>query len=201
MMEVQSTELMNDDEWNFVNSTSNDGYYGVTLMEVDDNSKHQTEWNKIMSSLKEAARRLADPKSSRFYLERVGFEKKVNMRCNLRFGENIVGRSDVNNVDIRIQSLLCSRRHCKVTVYENSVVVEDLRSSNGTTVNGVRMMDERIELQMGDIIGIVCSTNSLLTLTGNPNFFYFRLCKYGPQNLETYEIEDEDPIELSDNET
>lgn len=190
-------------------------------MEVmDDNSRQQTEWNKSVSSLKEAARRLTDdeskgksvpddernygsrdnyPKSSGFYLERVGFERKVNMRCNLRFGENIVGRSDVKNVDIRIQSLLCSRRHCKLTVDENSVVVEDLRSSNGTTVNAVRTV-ERIELQMGDIIGIVGSTNSLLTLARNPNFFYFRLGKYGPENLETYEIDDEDPIELSDDE-
>ncbi len=37
-------------------------------------------------------------------------------------------------------------------------------------------------------------------LSGNHNFVVYRLCKYSSNNIQTFEIEDEDPIELSDEE-
>lgn len=62
-----------------------------------------------------------------FYLERVGFEAKVNWRRNLKVGENVVGRSDVPNIDIGVESGLCSRRHCCITVSNNAVFIKDLK--------------------------------------------------------------------------
>lgn len=64
--------------------------------------------------------------SSDFYLERVGFEAKVNLRRNLKSGENVLGRSDVIDIDIGIESLHCSRKHCAITVTSNAVFIKDL---------------------------------------------------------------------------
>lgn len=67
-------------------------------------------------------------KWSELYLERVGFELNVNMRRQLKYGKNSVGRSDVEeDVDICIDSLECSRKHCEINVSDNlSVSIEDL---------------------------------------------------------------------------
>lgn len=67
--------------------------------------------------------------SSDFYLERVGFEVKVSFRHNLKGGENLVGRSDTHGVHIGINSMLCSRRHCVLSVTDDGVSLEDLRVS------------------------------------------------------------------------
>lgn len=64
-----------------------------------------------------------------FYLERVGFEAKVNYRQSLKFGKNIIGRSDAKGIDIPINSGLCSRHHCLITVTDDSVELEDLKVS------------------------------------------------------------------------
>ncbi len=73
-----------------------------------------------------------DPSTtSNFYLERAGFEAKVNYRRNLKNGSNLIGRNDTPGVDIGINSLLCSRKHCTVLVSDDEVSVEDLNVSFG----------------------------------------------------------------------
>lgn len=53
----------------------------------------------------------------------------------MKNGTNIIGRSDVAGVDIGLNSLLCSRKHCVVNVVDDSVSVEDLNvSSNHSLV-------------------------------------------------------------------
>ena len=56
----------------------------------------------------------------------------------LRFPELILGRSPDCNVCLRFPSI--SSRHCKLTFEEGYWIVEDLNSTNGTWVDGVRCM-------------------------------------------------------------
>lgn len=133
---------------------------------------------------------------SSFYLERVGFESKVNFRHNLKNGDNIIGRMASAGVDIAINSLLCSRKHCLVQVNGDSILLVDLNSSNGTTVNGTRINSEKLEENC--LIGIYGGSLPMKDLIGNPGFYVYRLRKYSTDNIRMYEIDDEDPIELSD---
>src|SRR4051812_13158460 len=64
-------------------------------------------------------------------------------------GEFVVGRGP--ECQIRPNSELVSRQHCLLRVRGQIVVVRDLGSTNGTLVNGKRLMDE-CELGEGDTI-------------------------------------------------
>ena len=66
-------------------------------------------------------------------------------------GETIAGRS--NDVAIFLGDVTVSRHHARFTVDSEGLVVEDLRSTNGTYVNAER--HDRARLQPGDevIIG------------------------------------------------
>lgn len=68
--------------------------------------------------------------SSNYYLERVGFEAKVNLRLSLKNGKNLIGRSDTQGVDIGINSSFCSGRHCIIDVTDDTVYIEDLQVSH-----------------------------------------------------------------------
>jgi DNA-binding winged helix-turn-helix (wHTH) protein len=69
----------------------------------------------------------------------------------LALGENVIGRAP--DVLITIPSSKVSRRHARIVVSEDRVVLEDLASRNGTYVGG-RRIDSAIELRSGDRIGI-----------------------------------------------
>ncbi|KAJ6641516.1 Helicase SEN1 [Pseudolycoriella hygida] len=138
--------------------------------------------------------------SSQYYLERAGFEAKVNFRHNLKNGDNLIGRFDFEAANIKINSMTCSRQHCVIKVAGDCVYVEDLASVNGTTVNGIKKEGCVVPLQENDLIGIIGGTRSLSELVGNQNYVVYRLRKYDSENIQTFEIEDDDPIELSDDE-
>ena len=55
----------------------------------------------------------------------------------------VIGRGD--DCDLRPQSDAISRRHCVIVTTENEVIVRDLKSRNGTRVNGVAAADTRID--------------------------------------------------------
>ena len=63
---------------------------------------------------------------------------------------NVLGR-DATNV-VAIDSSSASRKHARITVEPAFVTIEDLGSSNGTFVNGVRI--DRQVLAHGDVIRI-----------------------------------------------
>ena len=65
-------------------------------------------------------------------------------------GENIIGRDDACTVPLKVSRLL-SRRHARVHVSAHGVTIEDLGSTNGTFVGGVRIT-EPTPLQRGDRI-------------------------------------------------
>lgn len=55
----------------------------------------------------------------------------------LMTGENVVGRSI--ECTVRLESTDVSRRHARIVVHDDDATIEDLGSTNGTFVNGVRI--------------------------------------------------------------
>ncbi len=66
-------------------------------------------------------------------------------------GVNSIGRHD--DCLIRIRSSQVSRRHCEVLTEGDALVVRDLGSSNGTFVNGKRVLGKQV-LMPGDVLTI-----------------------------------------------
>jgi pSer/pThr/pTyr-binding forkhead associated (FHA) protein len=69
----------------------------------------------------------------------------------LRFaeGEFVFGRGP--ECHVRPNSELVSRQHCLLRVTGSGVLVRDLGSTNGTLVNGTRVVEERL-LGQGDVL-------------------------------------------------
>ena len=65
----------------------------------------------------------------------------------LKAGEFLIGRSD--SCHLRPKSDAISRKHCVLFVDEKHVRVRDLKSRNGTLVNGEKIVEET-ELNLGD---------------------------------------------------
>ena len=53
----------------------------------------------------------------------------------LKMGRNLIGRTA--QCDVKLMSPGVSKEHSEVTVYKDKIVVTDLRSSNGSYLNGV----------------------------------------------------------------
>lgn len=68
--------------------------------------------------------------------------------------DTLVGRAD--DVDIHINDARISRHHFKINVVEGDAIVEDMGSTNGTYVNGMRVKTQT--LKDGDRIQISSST-------------------------------------------
>jgi len=66
-------------------------------------------------------------------------------------GVNSIGRHD--DCLIRIRSAQVSRRHCELYEDKGALMVKDLGSSNGTYVNGKRVLGQQ-PLKPGDVISI-----------------------------------------------
>lgn len=72
----------------------------------------------------------------------------------LRSGSLLIGR--LPECDVHLQDNLVSRMHARISVQDGSVVLEDLHSSNGVYVNGLRVAHS-VALREGDriLIGTV----------------------------------------------
>jgi FHA domain len=69
----------------------------------------------------------------------------------LTAGENIIGRDA--SAAVRVCSIDVSRRHARITVDPDRIILEDLGSKNGTFVRGQRVVGP-VELSDGDAICI-----------------------------------------------
>lgn len=82
---------------------------------------------------------------------------------DLKMGKNILGRSAT--CDIKILSVGISKEHCEIHVYKDKAVLVDLKSSNGTFLNGVKIQNSIIKLgdkfSLFDVILDVIPTNEL----------------------------------------
>ena len=68
----------------------------------------------------------------------------------LSFGELSIGRASDN--DVRITDSTVSSHHARIFTYLNSSYIEDLKSSNGTFINGKRV--EKHILRPGDTLQV-----------------------------------------------
>jgi pSer/pThr/pTyr-binding forkhead associated (FHA) protein len=79
-------------------------------------------------------------------------------------GVNSIGRHD--DCLIRIRSSQVSRRHCELFEDKGKLMVKDLGSSNGTFVNGKRVLGQQI-LKPGDVL-IIGGVTLRVDLAGGP---------------------------------
>lgn len=63
---------------------------------------------------------------------------------DLKLGKNVFGRSAT--CDVKILSVGISKEHCEIHVYKDKAMIVDLKSSNGTFVNGVKIQHSIIKL-------------------------------------------------------
>ncbi len=68
---------------------------------------------------------------------------------NLKSGKNLLGRAP--HCDIQISSHGISKEHCEINVYADKIIITDLKSSNGTYLNGVRI--QSAVMRFGDKMG------------------------------------------------
>ncbi|ASD64956.1 FHA domain-containing protein [Bdellovibrio bacteriovorus] len=68
----------------------------------------------------------------------------------LKMGKNLIGRAP--QCDIKLISAGVSKEHTEIAVFKDKIVVTDLRSSNGTYLNGVRVQSG--VMRLGDKLGI-----------------------------------------------
>src|SRR5438477_626859 len=59
-------------------------------------------------------------------------------------GKGLIGRAP--HCDVKITSHGVSKEHAEIHVYKDKIMVADLKSSNGTYVNGVRVQNGLIRL-------------------------------------------------------
>jgi len=80
--------------------------------------------------------------------------KHKGKTIDLREGENYIGRTDDN--DIVLPSSSISKKHCCITVNNQSIEIQDLNSANGLFINGVKSDHEYLKkgskISLGDFI-------------------------------------------------
>ena len=57
----------------------------------------------------------------------------------LKYGDNVVGRSDKCDIQVPDANLVLSRRHVMIKVSRDAIELVDLKGQNGTFVNGNRV--------------------------------------------------------------
>ena len=77
--------------------------------------------------------------------------KSAGRSIALKHGKLLIGRAE--ECDVRPLGDEVSRRHCAVVEESGSVTVEDLKSRNGTYVNGVRI-GAKVTVADGDIVRV-----------------------------------------------
>ncbi len=84
----------------------------------------------------------------------------VGQIFDLKLGKNIFGRGGTS--DCKVQSLGISKEHCEIHVYKDKIIIVDLKSSNGTFVNGVKIQNSILrvsdKISLFDIIMDVIPT-------------------------------------------
>lgn len=77
-------------------------------------------------------------------------EGSENRSFPIKKDNTVIGRRE--DCDLRIAIEAVSRKHCRIAVAGDSVIIEDLGSSNGTFVNGSKV--KRTEVSAGDTIQV-----------------------------------------------
>ncbi len=75
---------------------------------------------------------------------------QAGQMIELKMGRNLIGRAP--QCDIKLVSPGVSKEHTEIAVYKDKIVITDLRSSNGTYLNGIRIQNGIMRL--GDKLGV-----------------------------------------------
>ncbi|MCB0357471.1 MAG: FHA domain-containing protein, partial [Bdellovibrionales bacterium] len=97
---------------------------------------------------------------------------------NLKKGQNLIGRNP--QCDIPIAHPGISKQHCTIKVSANEITIDDLNSSNGTFVNGLKIKsyklspNDKISLYdiMAEIINVADVNKGFSPAVLNPLNFY-----------------------------
>lgn len=76
----------------------------------------------------------------------------LNTTAILRGEESVIGRSDYSSIIIAHPSV--SRLHATIIHREGETFIRDLGSRNGTFVNGARVHDTLVRIEVGDEVRI-----------------------------------------------
>jgi hypothetical protein len=76
--------------------------------------------------------------------------QQVGQIYDLKLGKNVFGRG--GSSDLKVQSLGISKEHCEIHVYKDKMMIVDLKSSNGTFVNGVKIQNSIV--RVGDKVSL-----------------------------------------------
>src|SRR5690349_1030634 len=98
-------------------------------------------------------------------------EVQLNITCEgldpeertVSLGEHVIGRGI--DAEIRIETPLISRAHCRLTVKERECIIEDLGSSNGTFVGGEKIAGAKV-LRPGEKIQLGPATVEIRAMPG-----------------------------------
>ena len=76
--------------------------------------------------------------------------------CDLRQGVNTIGRGLDNSIVVEDDARSLSRHHAEIQVTENGIYITDLNSSNGTLVNQIKIIQQKIDhddlVQFGSVV-------------------------------------------------
>ncbi len=89
-----------------------------------------------------------------------------SVTTTLKLGDGVTSLGRHDDCIIRIKSSQVSRRHCELIEAEGKLTVRDLGSSNGTFVNGKRILGQQL-LKVGDELTVGTVTLRVATL-GQP---------------------------------
>jgi len=70
--------------------------------------------------------------------------------CDLRYGVNTIGRGLDNSIVVEDDARSLSRHHAEIQVTENGIFLTDLNSRNGTLVNQIKIVQQK--LNNGDLV-------------------------------------------------
>lgn len=89
--------------------------------------------------------------SYNYYLLHLDSNPSQNIKFFLNNGANIIGRSE--GVEIFLDDITVSRKHCSIVINESNLSIEDLDSTNGIYLNHKLITNKEI-LKPGDKIQI-----------------------------------------------
>lgn len=97
------------------------------------------------------------------YVLEIG-RRKTQVR--LKFGKVVLGRHP-KLCHVIFQAALISRQHCGIVVTREEITIQDLKSRNGTLVNGTQI--DHVHLQPGDVISIGGVNIKVVVLAEKPD--------------------------------
>ena len=114
----------------------------------------------------------------------------------LRLGDGVTSLGRHDDCIIRIKSSQVSRRHCELLEVDGRLTVRDLGSSNGTFVNGKRVLGQQV-LKVGDELTVGTVTLRVATLGQPVAASHPQAAKPGDTAVvEALPVEDDDEFEI-----